>query len=321
MTDVKFTSGAATQIASYVRSGRAGGSLCDGYVATLRLFDAMCAERFAGETELTQGMVDAWCARRASEQANTCRARCWPVVSLVGFLRARGETDVAAPELPRKAPTAYVPHIFTDVELALFFDECDRWRPRKGPRAMIEQNARTIPVVFRLLYSSGIRVGEARLLRRENVDLDGGLLRIVEGKGRNERFVALHPSMTEIMRRYDELLEGLFPGRTYFFPNGQRGHLTNNWICRYFRLVWRRVSQEPASAYHLRHTYAVRNIDGMPYGGSDGLRHLQFLSKSMGHGTVDMTVASYYHITPSLAEVMQERCSGAFERAVPGVIR
>lgn len=59
----------------------------------------------------------------------------------------------------------------------------------------------------------------------------------------------------------------------------------------------------------------------MPTGGVEGLRHLQYLSKSMGHGTVDMTVASYYHITPSLAEALQDRCGGSFERAMPEVMR
>lgn len=321
MTDVTFASGAAAQIGSYVRAGKAAGFICDGYVATLRLFDKMCAERFPGAAGLTQEMADAWCERRPTEQANTCRARCWPVVSLVGFLRSRGETDVVAPELPRKAGTGYAPHHFTDVELSLFFEACDSYRPKKGPEADIERNARTIPVIFRLLYSSGIRVGEARMLRRENADLESGVLRIVEGKGRNERLVALHPSMTELMRRYDGVMEAAFPNRTYFFPNGRGDHLTNNWICRYFRILWRKVSDEAATAYHLRHEYAIRNIDGMAAAGVAGLMELEYLSKSMGHGSVDMTVEAYYHITPSLAKVLQERCGEAFDDVIPGVVR
>lgn len=320
MSGPTFVSGAAAQIESYVRAGRAAGFVCGGYVATLRLFDRMCAERFPEATALTQEMADAWCERRQTEKANTCRARCWPVVSLVRFLRSRGETGVVAPELPRRAGTGYAPHHFTDAELTSFFAACDSYRPAKGPRSDIERNARTMPVIFRLLYSSGIRVGEARLLRRGNADLETGVLRIVEGKGRNERLVALHPSMTEVMRRYDALMEADLPGRDYFFPNGRGGHLSNNWVCRHFRTLWDSVSDEPATAYHLRHEYAVRNIDALAAGAA-GQRELEYLSKSMGHGSVDMTVDAYYHITPSLAKVMQERSGEAFDAVVPEVVR
>ena len=321
MREVAFVSCVAPQIASYVRAGRAAGSLCDGYVRTLHLFDVMCADRFPDETGLTQEMVDAWCERRATEQANTCRARCWPVVSLARFLQSRGETRVVTPELPRATGTGGVPHHFTDSELSRFFAECDSWRPPKGPRESVERNARTIPVLFRLLYSSGIRVGEARLLRCENVDLGEGVLLIAEGKGRSERIVALHPSMAEIMRSYDELEGAATPGRAYFFPNGVEGHLTNNWVCRHFRAIWKRVSDEPATAYHLRHEYAVRNINRMAADGVGGLRRLEYLSKSMGHASVDMTVGSYYHVTPSLAGALQSRSEGSFDATIPEVER
>ena len=220
MREPAFASGAARQIRDYVRSGRASGSICDGYVYRLGLFDATCAADFPGSDGLTQDMVDRWCERRAGESANSCRARCYPVVSLVRFLRARSETDVVAPELPRRTETPLVHHAFTDDEIAAFFAECDSYRAHQGGGDVSLRNRYTMPVLFRLLYSSGIRTCEARKLARDRVDLERGVVEIVEGKGRSERVVALHPYMLELMRRYDALMEGLFPGRSYFFPNG-----------------------------------------------------------------------------------------------------
>lgn len=321
MREPAFASGAARQIRDYVRSGRASGSICDGYVYRLGLFDATCAADFPGSDGLTQDMVDRWCERRAGESANSCRARCYPVVSLVRFLRARSETDVVAPELPRRTETPLVHHAFTDDEIAAFFAECDSYRAHQGGGDVSLRNRYTMPVLFRLLYSSGIRTCEARKLARDRVDLERGVVEIVEGKGRSERVVALHPYMLELMRRYDALMEGLFPGRSYFFPNGAAGHLSSRCLSYHFKNLWERVSDEPATAYMLRHHYAVQNINSMVRGGIDGLDDLEYLSKSMGHVSIEETVGSYYHVAPALAERLQERCGAAFDLIVPEVSR
>ena len=305
-----FRSGAARQIRDYVRSGRASGSLCDGYVYRLRLFDAACADAFPEADGLTQGMVDRWCERRAGESANSCRARCYPVVSMVNFLRARSETE-----------TPLVHHAFTDDELAAFFGECDAYRAHQGGADVSARNRYTMPVLFRLLYSSGIRTCEARKLGRDRVDLASGVIEIVEGKGRSERIVALHPYMLDLMRRYDGLMEGLFPDRAYFFPNGVAGQLGARWLSYHFKSLWGRVSDEPATACMLRHHYAVQNINSMVRGGIEGLGDLEYLSKSMGHASVEETVGSYYHVVPALAEMLQDRCGDAFDRIVPEVSR
>lgn len=74
----------------------------------------------------------------------------------------------------------------------------------------------TCPVFFRLLYSSGIRTTEARYLKREDVDLEHGVLNIRKSKGYDQHYVALHKSMTELLKQYDKMAESIRPDRTYF---------------------------------------------------------------------------------------------------------
>lgn len=71
---------------------------------------------------------------------------------------------------------------------------------------------------FRLLYSSGIRTNEARLLLRENVDLRRGILDIQYSKGHDQHYIVLHDSMLEIMRRYDAAINGHRAGEGIFLP-------------------------------------------------------------------------------------------------------
>ena len=316
-----YDSVVAPLIEEFIKVRMASDRFSDSYGEYLRAFDAFCAREFPDAGELTQEMVDRWCEPRPTEHANSCRSRCSIVVALVEFLRERGETDVVPPELPRWQGTGYVPHAFSDEELSEFFRLCDRYEP--DGRMDEDRRLRTmytLPVLFRLLWSSGIRTTEARLLRRDLVDLDEGALTVVEGKGKNERLVALHPSMLEVMREYDARMEEVMPGRTYFFPNEPGTCLAPDWVSRHFRKVWRQVSDERATPYMLRHCFCVTCINQLVGRGLEGLNDLTWVSKAMGHTSVDVTVQSYYHIVPALAELLQERSGDSFDAMMPGVM-
>lgn len=60
-----------------------------------------------------------------------------------------------------------------------------------------------VPVFFRLLYSTGMRTTEARLLRVEDVDLQSGVINIRYTKSIDEHRVALHESMWSLLQMYN----------------------------------------------------------------------------------------------------------------------
>ena len=317
-----FVSGATSQLEAFARNKRAAGALCRSYEDNLRRFDAWCAAEFPGAERLTQGMVDGWCSKRPTESANSCRSRCAVVVALVVFLRLRGETAVVPPELPRRQGTGYAPHAFTDDELSAFFAACDAWEPHRSTREALWQRTRLTPsVVFRLLWSSGIRTCEARLLTRDRADLAAGVLDIAAGKGGGRRVVALHPSMLPLMSEYDAAMEEFFPGRSYFFPNGTDGYVSRRLLNSWFQRLWKKVSSERATPYMLRHAYCIACIDGIVARGTEALEELEWVSKAMGHSSVDVTVRHYYHMSPSLARLLQERSDPGFDEVVPEAVR
>ena len=113
----------------------------------------------------------------------------------------------------------------------------------------------------RLLYSSGIRTNEARLLLMENVDLRRGILDIQYSKGHDQHYIVLHDSMLEIMRRYDAAINGIVPEREYFFPSIRNSHFNRGWVTKNFNLLWRKANTSHATAYEFRHHYAVTNLN------------------------------------------------------------
>ena len=68
------------------------------------------------------------------------------------------------------------PHIYSDSEICALLRECSHLQPREGLRP------RTYAAFFSLLACTGLRLSEARRLRRCDVDLHEGLLTLRGGR-------------------------------------------------------------------------------------------------------------------------------------------
>ena len=231
--------------------------------------------------------------------------RVYPVVSFIRYLRKRGMTTVVEPEVPRKEPRTYIPHAFTETELKNFFAACDSIPATPTTEEQLSRRI-TIPVFFRLLYSSGIRTNEARMLKREDVNLNDGVLNIRYSKGHAQHYVVLHDSMLSLMRQYDNTIGKMYPARIYFFParNRNGGFHRASWVQRNFNKMWRQHNNGNAVPYELRHNYAIENINNWTDVGFDFNAKLLYLSKSMGHSVLEST-KYYYSLVPGLADIIE----------------
>ncbi|MDR1247357.1 MAG: tyrosine-type recombinase/integrase [Clostridiales Family XIII bacterium] len=249
-------------------------------------------------------MLDSWCSQRETEANNSCRSRIYAVVSFVRYLQKRGLTDVKTPAIPRKEARTYIPHAFSEIELHNFFDACDSITSYSETEEQISQKL-TVPVFFRLLYSSGIRTNEARMLRKNDVDLIHGVLNIAYSKGHDQHFIVMHDSMLELMREYDMVIAKMYPKRLYFFPARNGKCHTKQWVAVNFKKMWEKRNSSSAVPYEFRHNYAIENINSWTDDGFDFHQKLHSLSKSMGHSVIEST-KYYYSLVPRLADVLAE---------------
>jgi len=313
----EFNSFLSPQIKSFIAYRKASDNWNDVYEWILHRFDDYCSSRYPDSTALSQEMVDNWCKQRNTEINNTCITRNHAVVGLIKYLSARGKTDVNLPILPQSEHQTYIPHAFTEQEINDFFNACDNIScnndsPQKYARKI------TLPVLFRLLYSSGIRTTEARLLRREDVDLQNGVLDIQFSKGYDQHYVVLHESTTDLLRRYDTAIGKVYPNRKYFFPAHNGAYQSRHWLTWNFRQIWGKVSTARAVPYDFRHNYAIKNINKWINTGFDFDDKLLYLSKSMGHRDIEST-KYYYSLVPGLADILEEKTNADFEDIVPEV--
>lgn len=153
--------------------------------------------------------------------------------------------------------------------------------------------------ILELLYSSGLRVGELTALDLHDLDLGGGMVRVM-GKGGKERIVPIGSKATEALSAYlacrGELMKQGQSTPSYLFLNNRGGRLTARSVARMIKkyLPQGGIVQE-TSPHTFRHSFATHLLDA----GAD-LRGIQEL---LGHVSLS-TTQRYTHVSSAkLAEV------------------
>jgi site-specific recombinase XerD len=134
--------------------------------------------------------------------------------------------------------------------------------------------------LYELIYSSGLRAGEASGLNVSDVDFDSRLVRIRKGKFSKERVVP----MTENAAHYlAELAAGKKPEEAMFRGQGSARFRASSVNARFKALMKRYgMDREGLTVHSLRHACATHLLSH----GAD-LRYVQVL---LGHATVESTV-------------------------------
>lgn len=151
--------------------------------------------------------------------------------------------------------------------------------------------ARTYPTLFGLLAVTGLRVGEALGLNRDDVDLDTGILVVSSGKSRHQRLVPLHESTTAALGRYsswrDEHEQQKYAGSAPFFINRDGDRLPYHNVLKAFRQAAGAAGIQThrlhPRMHDLRHAFAVNTLLGWYREGADVAAMMPALSTYLGH--------------------------------------
>lgn len=290
----------------------------------LQLFIRWCDRHYPDNPFFTQEMIDEWSPQRETEVDWTYCGRAAAINGFLRYINDRGGGPFTLIDY-KFAMDSPEPVLFTSEQLKNFFKAVDEYQPSKQPRSKrtalcARLNALQFPVLFRLLYSTGMRVNESRWLNREDVDLERGLIYIRRSKGYIERLIALHPSMTALLCEYDRKIRQLMPDAVPFFPSNKGEYHCHEWLSKHFRALWDKYNPRPASgekpvvAYSLRHNYAVENIMNWHQDGYNADKRLIALNRSMGHVYIHST-QYYFHLVPKFADIMED-LEGEFIKSI-----
>ena len=169
--------------------------------------------------------------------------------------------------------------------------------------------------VLLLLYSTGLRLGEALHLAVKDVDLDNSILIIRQTKFNKSRLVPIAPSMTKELKRYACLRDEFFgeqePESAFFRSIYKRAFCLGT-IEEIFRKAihlagFNTVAERrPPRPHDLRHSFAVERLLQWYRQGADVQNKLPLLSTYMGHVNVASTQV-YLTVTAELLEEVNHR--------------
>lgn len=214
----------------------------------------------------------------------------------------------------RPPKSNFVPHIYTDDEIDRYFKAVDVYDFPGNPKSKIQ-----LPVLFRLLYSCGLRVTETLMIRVKDVDLEEGIVRLRITKGSKERYAVLSESMYALLKEYANKTFYLLREDDFIFSNRKGSALRCDWIEQVHSRLLCMADIPSASAagrtkrlHDWRHTYAVNAFKQMVERGHDMYVSLPVLSAYMGHASI-MATERYLRLAVNLYPYLQEKFNAALE--------
>ncbi len=294
----QFKSSFAEDIVLYVNLRCSLGNAEDTYARRLYSFDGFCAEKYPEESSLTRQIAEAWCTLKSNEKANTLQFRTNILRGFAKYLVSIGKTAYILPDGFAGKSEPFIPYLYTDDELNVFFFSADKL----PPHSLSPYREYIIPVLFRVLYCCGLRPQEVRNLKTNDVDLSEGTFYIVDSKRNKDRIVAMSPELQALCSKYDSLIDERLPHRTYFFQNPSGGPFTASWIQNQFFKCWKYAGISFSKGYRpriydWRHNFATRIIIQWMNEKKDVMNLLPYLSTYMGHSSIEYT-AYYIHLVP-----------------------
>lgn len=223
--------------------------------------------------------------------------------------------------LPRRyqRPT---PYIYSGQEVESIVSTAKSLSSHLGLRGV------TFSTLFGLLASTGMRLGEATALDRDDVDLHAGVLSIRQGKLGKFRFVPVHETTTAALAQYLETRDAILPraDAPAFFLS-ERGRRISDWSAEdNFITVSHTMGLRPRGAnsrrgrgprlHDLRHRFAVAVLIQWYQAGADVDREIPKLATYLGHEGPEQ-VYWYLQAVPELLGLATEQARRTASQGAP----
>ena len=137
-----------------------------------------------------------------------------------------------------------------------------------------------------LIYSAGLRVGEAVTLKLDDLDFERSLIHIRQGKGKKDRFVMLSRTIRGTYQEY----RACYPVKEWLFPGAD---ITAHLSVRSAQSIFYNAAESAGikknvSIHSLRHSFATHLLEN----GTD----LRYIQELLGHKS-SRTTEMYTHVS------------------------
>jgi integrase/recombinase XerD len=296
----------AQRVDEYLQLRRAMGFKLNYHGSVLPAFAVYLDE--VGAATLTADHAIAWAGRPPGSSPICMSQRLGVVRGFARYLQAfEPATEVPPLGIWRSDCHRPVPYLYSQDEVLRLIVAARNLQP--------PLRAATYETLFGLLAVSGMRVGEALKLSRDDVDLADGVVTVQCGKFDRSRLIPLHPSATVELQTYAETRDRLCPR-----PSSDAFFISHVGTRPNYRTVSGTFSKLATAAglrsnvpwpriHDLRHSFAVRTLVDLHRAGADVHAHMGTLSIYLGHVK---PAGTYWYL--SAAPELMELAAGRLER-------
>src|SRR5690606_33134327 len=186
------------------------------------------------------------------------------------YLKVHGLDHDGLQNIERPHKSHYLPDVLTPEEVKAIF------------RLTINLKHRTL---LMLIYSCGLRIGEALELKPDDIQSKEGLIYIRGGKGQKDRRVPLSDRILQELRQYYQR----YQPSEYLFEGQKGGKYSNSSAAQVLKRAVQKAGISKSVTLHtLRHSYATHLIN-------NGV-NIQYLQEILGHKSPKTTMI-YTHLS------------------------
>jgi integrase/recombinase XerD len=255
----------------------------------------------AGASTVTRELAISWARLPAGAHPRYWAARLAIARGFAAYMQTIDPaTEIPPPDVFAVRYQRPVPYLWSQQDICRLLEAARALRP--------PLKAASCEALFGLLAVTGMRVGEAIALDRDDVDLHDGVITISEQVAKLERarLVPLHASTVDALERYAATRQRLCPRprSTAFLLSGAGTRIDRSQVSKTLRRITialgLRTQTVHPRAHDLRHSFAVGTLIGWQRSGAPIDARIAALSTYLGH----VSPASTYWYLEASNELM-----------------
>lgn len=275
---------------------RALGFKYESELKNLRRLDRLAIEKNLAVPTITREFAEEFIQIGPNEKAITATHRAGIIRVLAEYMNRNGLNAYVIPPLPIGSyQRTFSPHIYTNEELRRLFLAADDYVSSPSLDGRIYPQREKYPLILRILYSTGMRIGEVLSLKVKNVDFKNGTFTILHAKNHSERVIPVHENTIRLLEEY-VVKKKIFNSDAYIFANRKGDPVDLSTINRVFlELLHQAKIPHPKGGpriHDLRHTFCVHRLRNWVLEGRNINALFPYLCAYMGHA--DTRCTEYY---------------------------
>lgn len=286
----------------------------DGYSESsfnwLLTFDNFIYQKSYNQQYLSKEIINEWLVKRPTETNSTFLKRITTLKNFCIYLNSIG-IDAYVPKV-NVHKSKVQPYVLSVEELQLLFNAIDMYFSNRNPMTRIKTKHYNymIPVMIRILYCTGMRIGELCSLKFDDFKYEKKRLLIKNSKNLKDKYVYLHDDVYNLLLTYSKKLQSEIYSDWLFPAEKSATHINKTTIDAYFHKIVNlyEIGNEDhyPTPHSLRHTYTVHRIDSWVKNGEDLNEMIPYLSRQLGHNS-PLETYYYYHMLATSFEIIEEK--------------